>query len=40
MFSAFFKVFLMKHKELWIIHNEIFKKVVIDDFYNDPEEIR
>jgi hypothetical protein len=25
----------MKHRELWIIHNEIFKKVVINCYHND-----
>lgn len=24
----------MKHRELWIIHNEIFKKVVIEKYHN------
>lgn len=29
----------MKHKELWIIHNEIFKKVIINTYYIDIKEM-
>ena len=29
----------MKHRELWIIHNEIFKKVVINTYYIDVNDI-
>lgn len=25
----------MKHRELWIIHNEIFKKVVLTMYHSD-----
>ncbi|CAD8161669.1 unnamed protein product [Paramecium pentaurelia] len=35
LFLLFFKIFLMKHRELWIIHNEIFKKCVINCYHND-----
>ncbi|CAD8193095.1 unnamed protein product [Paramecium octaurelia] len=39
LFLVFFKVYIMKHKDLWIIHNEIFKKVVINTYYVDIKEI-
>lgn len=29
----------MKHRELWIIHNEIFKKVVLTQYYVDTDEM-
>ncbi|CAK69854.1 unnamed protein product (macronuclear) [Paramecium tetraurelia] len=35
LFLLFFKIFLMKHRELWIIHNEIFKKCVINCYHNE-----
>ncbi|CAK89279.1 unnamed protein product (macronuclear) [Paramecium tetraurelia] len=39
LFLVFFKVYIMKHKDLWIIHNEIFKKVVINTYYVDIKEV-
>ncbi|CAD8212015.1 unnamed protein product [Paramecium pentaurelia] len=39
LFLVFFKVYIMKHKELWIIHNEIFKKVIINTYYIDVKEM-
>ncbi|CAD8127534.1 unnamed protein product [Paramecium sonneborni] len=37
LFLVFFKVYLMIHHELWIIHNEIFKKVIINTYYIDDK---
>ncbi|CAD8209657.1 unnamed protein product [Paramecium pentaurelia] len=39
LFLVFFKVYIMIHKELWIIHNEIFKKVIINTYYIDVKEM-
>ncbi|CAD8174304.1 unnamed protein product [Paramecium pentaurelia] len=38
-FLVFFKVYIMKHRDLWLIHNEIFKKVVINQYYQDVNSI-
>ncbi|CAD8126406.1 unnamed protein product [Paramecium sonneborni] len=39
LFLVFFKVYIMIHRELWIIHNEIFKKVIINTYYIDGQEM-
>jgi hypothetical protein len=39
LFLAFFKMFLMNHKDLWIISNEIFKSVVTKRYHKSPTQV-